>query len=469
MTNALTTFLRLTAAALFMASLIPVAAKQGPSAENSASVHGTITDPQKHPLEGATVILENQNTGKILSTTTDSQGVFRFAGLFQGSYMLRVRRQDWHEANKGPLALDQAKELVVDLQLPSDPGSESNRTATPIEFSIEPTFTVAAVTDPSNLGGHGSDVGMRTKESLAKATVSLNNANIAEEKKRVAALRAGPDSAELHELLGDIAESEGRPLEAVREYERAAEMEPTEANLFAWGGELLLHRALDPASEVFTKGHQLFPRSTRMLLGLGVTSYSRGFSNEAAEQLAVACDLNPTDPTAYLFLGKIQSAEKTEPPGWTEQLKRFASLHPENASAHYYYGVALIKDAQPAETSALVESSLQTAVKLDPQYGDAYLQLGILYANRNDLAKAIAAYQKAIETTPSSAEAHFRLAAAYRLTGDAAMARHEIKLYDQISKQKTEQSERERHQIQQFVYTLRGQPAPSTGAGSHNQ
>jgi tetratricopeptide (TPR) repeat protein len=116
-----------------------------------------------------------------------------------------------------------------------------------------------------------------------------------------------------------------------------------------------------------------------------------------------------------------------------------------------------------------VESSLLTAVKIDPKCGDAYLQLGILYAARKDLAKAIAAYQKAIETVPSSAEAHFRLAAAYRLTGDAAKARQEMELYDQISKQKTEQSERERHEIQQFVYTLRGQAVPARGADSRHQ
>jgi tetratricopeptide (TPR) repeat protein len=471
MTNFLPTSLRfLAAAAIFMASLVPFARCQSPSAENSATLQGTIGDPQNHPLEGASVSLESKDTGQIRSTVTDSQGCYRFAGLSRGTYTLRVKRKGWHEANKEPLVLEQGQGIFVDLRLQPDANSESaTNTTHPIEFSIEPTFTVAGVTDPTNLGGHGSDVGMRTKESLAKATVSLNNANIEEEKKRVAVLHGGPDSAELHELLGDIAESEGRSLEAVREYERAAKMEPTESNLFAWGAELLLHRALDPASEVFTKGRKLFPRSTRMLLGLGVTSYGRGLSKEAAEQLAAACDLDPKDPTPYLFLGKLQSAEKSEPLGWTERLKRFASLHPESALAHYYYAVALTKDMQSPESPALVESSLLTAVRLDPQCGDAYLQLGILYAARSDLAKAIAAYQKAIETAPSSAEAHFRLAAAYRLKGDTTKAHHEIELYDQISKQKTEQSERERHEIQQFVYTLRGQPPASPGADSHNQ
>jgi Tfp pilus assembly protein PilF len=461
-----TLFRFLTTTTILMTSLVPMAAGQGPS----AIVRGTISDLQSHPLESATVSLENKDTGKILNASTDSQGRYRFAGLARGTYMLRVDRKGSREASKGPLVAEQGQEMVVDLLLQAEAPSESNKgTETTMEFSVEPTFTVAGVTDPTNLGGHGSAVTIRTEESLARATASLNGANIEEEKKRVAVLRSGPDTAELHELLGDIAESEGRSLEAVHEYERAAKMAPTEANLFAWGAELLLHRALEPAYEVFAKGHQQFPGSSRMLVGLGVASYARGLSDEAAKRLAAACDLDPTDPTPYLFLGKIQSAEKTEPPEWTERLKRFTSIHPENALAHYYYAVALTKDAQSTESSALVESSLLTAVKLDPGCGDAYLQLGILYAGRNDSAKAIAAYQKAIETTPSLAEAHFRLAAVYRLTGDAAKAHHEIELYDQISKQKTEQSERERHEIQQFVYTLRGQPAAAPRANSHNQ
>ena len=41
------------------------------------------------------------------------------------------------------------------------------------EFYDQPSFTVAGVTDPSNLGGHGSDTTVRTKESLAKAAASL--------------------------------------------------------------------------------------------------------------------------------------------------------------------------------------------------------------------------------------------------------------------------------------------------------
>jgi tetratricopeptide (TPR) repeat protein len=169
----------------------------------------------------------------------------------------------------------------------------------------------------------------------------------------------------------------------------------------------------------------------------------------------------------YLFLGKLQAAEKTEPEGWTGRLKRFTEVAPENALGHYYYAVALTKqNASGAENDKALESSLLKALALDPKLGEAYLQLGILYAKQKDFPKAISAYHKAIEFMAMPDEAHFRLAEAYRLTGERTKALDEIVLYEQISKQKTQENERERHEVQQFVYTLRGK---STGPGSSPQ
>jgi tetratricopeptide (TPR) repeat protein len=203
-----------------------------------------------------------------------------------------------------------------------------------------------------------------------------------------------------------------------------------------------------------------------MLLGLSVATYDRGDTEQGVQLLLQACDLNPSDPAPYLFLGKLQEAEKVEPPGWTDKFKRFASLHPDNAIAHYYYAVALSKQSPGMEDFALVESELKRAIELDPQLGSAYLQLGILYSAKKDAPAAVRAFQKAIELLPLPDEAHYRLAQIYRQTGELEKARQEKALYDQTSKQKTKEAEQQRHEIQQFVYTLRGQnpsqPPPTT-------
>ena len=151
------------------------------------------------------------------------------------------------------------------------------------------------------------------------------------------------DTAELHHLLGDVQEKLGNSLEAVREYQRAAELDPSEAYLFDWGSELLLHHAPEPALEVFTKGNRLFPHSVRMLIGLGAAWFARGSYDQAVQRICEASDLNPTDSMPYLFLGKMQSAETAPSEKIVERLHRFVTQQPENAEANYYYAVGLWK------------------------------------------------------------------------------------------------------------------------------
>jgi tetratricopeptide (TPR) repeat protein len=199
-----------------------------------------------------------------------------------------------------------------------------------------------------------------------------------------------------------------------------------------------------------------------MLVGLGIAWYSRGSYDQAAACLCQASDVNPNDPNPYLFLGRIQDIEAIPSEGISERLKRFASLQPENALANYYHAVGLWKQRKSPEDSATspqVESLLEKAVHLDPKLGSAYLQLGILYSERNDFPKATTAYQKAIEVSPYLEAAHYRLAQVYRQTGDKSKAQHELQLFEELSKEAEKRAERDRHEIQQFMYTLRDQSA----------
>lgn len=280
-----------------------------------------------------------------------------------------------------------------------------------------------------------------------------------EARDEIRAVLAHQDKAELHNLLGEVEERLGNPLAAVGEYKRAADLDPSEKNLFDWGSELLLHRAVEPAIEVFTEGNKLYPRSSRMLMGLGVAWYARGYYDQAARRLGEASDLNPQDPGPYLFLGKMQSATTLRTEGVAEKLQRFAGLYPQNALAHYYYAVSLWKLRKGQDDGSLnqVESLLERAVQLDPNLAEAYLQLGILYADRKQSEKAIAAYQKAIELAPNLEEAHYRLALAYTRAGDKLKAQKEFRVYDRVAKEKAAEVERQRREIQQFVYSSKGQ------------
>jgi len=437
---------------------------QNKSDEKPAIVTGIVDDSENRPVVDATVSLESDDLARKFTFQSDSNGRFRFEAVPAGSYKLRASKSGYGVAKNGPFVLHRAESKSVELRLlVENTASTGKDDSAAVNFSDEIHFNVAGVSDPSNLGGHGSDTVLRTKETLAKETVSLDGEAITQPSNNS---HPAEDVANRHALLAEAAESEGRPLDAVRQYQKAAELQPSEANLFAWGADLLLHRAFEPAIEVFKKGHRLYPGSVRMLLGLSVATYDQGAMEQGKALLLQACDLNPADSAPYLFLGKLQEAEKTEPPSWAEKFARFVRLHPENALAHYYYAVALGKQEPGGGNAAMVESELKKAIQLDSQLGSAYLELGILYSQRKDYSDAISAFQKAIAITPLPAEAHYRLGQVYGHMGEAKEATKEIELFKQTSEQKKNEAERERHKIQQFVYTLRSGSPSSPSATS---
>jgi tetratricopeptide (TPR) repeat protein len=493
---------------------------QSPPPAQTAIVQGRVRDSEGKPVANATVTLQSTNGADTESwnTRTDSAGAFRFVGPWSGTYTLRTGESgsSLTIAKSVELAAGQTTKVNLDLNTvssssPSTQDYLSSGAKSPQLFD-EPKFSVAGVAAPSNSGGHGSDVVLRNSEALVRDTASLEVAGKEAPGKETASESAAQNAAaknsaedgillqegagiqaeilrqentgganagdekspgdlkldaqtrqgrsELYHRLAQIDEKLGNPLEAVHEYQRAAELTPSETNIFDWATELLTHRALEPATEVFARGNTLYPHSVRVLIGLGVAWYARGSYDRAAQYLGSASDLAPSDPAPYLFMGKMQSVQTVPSSETIEKLARFARLAPDNALANYYYAIGLWKSKQSTgsldDTGAKqIETLLQTAIRLDPKLGAAQLQLGILYAERGNDPRAIAAYQKAVEVSPEMAEAHYRLGLAYKRAGDDAGAQKELQLHEQLAKQAADRAEQERGEIQEFVVTLR--------------
>ena len=471
---------------------LPVHA-QSQASSDSATLQGTIRDSNGKPVAGAAVYLETKDNDASLIPIahTEADGTYRCSPVREGLYTLRSKAAGFIDAAFGPFAIDKAETKKIDLTLAPETSRSTGLAEAP-QFYDEPQFTVAGVTDTTSLGGHGSTATARNTESLTRDITSLtketpspksasgavnptdyadslvlarayaDSGNYNHARSTLLDVLAKHDQADAHHLLADVEEKLNHPLEAVHHYQRAAEIDPSEPNLFDWGAELLVHHASEPAAEVFTKGNHLFPKSARMLIGLGVAWNARGASDKAAQYLCDASDLNPNDPDPYLFLGRLQQTWTAPSEASARRLARFARLQPENALADYYYAVSVWKRRKGTDDSASfteTESLLQKAIRLDPKLGLAHLQLGILYSERKDFPKAIAVYQKAIDVSPDLEESHYRIAQAYRQVGETAKAQQETQLYTQLLKKSAEDLERERREMPQFVYTLRGRPA----------
>jgi tetratricopeptide (TPR) repeat protein len=510
--------LKVCAIALFaMCALMAVsssaAAPAGQSVQGATaktiSVSGTVHNAGGEPIAAADIYLDGEKNTALAHTVSAEDGSFKLTIDRSGTYTVRAAKSGWTGDQSDPIELPRDANKRVELVMEnsrkeggtsaatssaSTPSSGKTATAANaangIEYTDEPNFTVAGVTDRSNLGLHGSDTTAKTSDALARETARLK-AGDAEKlayadaaasqkyqgavtlasKGDLAAARdlaqkalAAGDDAEGHHLLGDLDEKLNDPLGAVREYERAARMYPSEQNYFDWGSELLLHKATQPAVEVFTKGTGLHPQSARMLAGLGAAQYAVRSYEDAARSLCKASDLKPGEAAPYLFLGQMEKTVNGPLACAEEKLAQFAEQQPASAAANYYYAISLVKREKEAHSGGdprAAQTLLEKTIRLDPKYGAAYIELGALAVQRGDFPQAIKNYQQAIAVSPQLSEAHYRLSLAYKRAGDDAAAKREMNTYQSAEKAETVQTEQQNRDLKQFLIILKSQPAAS--------
>lgn len=493
-------------------------------------------------VDNAHVVLLGESLRIRRETSTDAKGRYVFSGVAVGEYTVvadsdSLRSVAVRLVISGPgeqpllnLVLD-----ASDAQGPAPPkGAEQA-----MQFADSPDFAIAAVTDWTAAGGHGSDANLRASEALTQDAVKLgpgdapaagadlpgkpDEATESESALRVAVekdpkdfganrrlgqfyLQAGQykdavrsfqaafhidptsyddeydlaralkmagdaaqardhvkglmarrQAADLHRMEGELDETLGDPLSAVHEFQQAAGEDPSESNYFAWGSELLVHRAVWQAKEVFDEGVRLYPQSARMLTARGTTLFAGSLYDEAALDLCKASDLDAESVEPYLFIGKIEMAAPNPLPCVVAKLARFEKLQPANSLANYYYAMALWKQQDQAadpQTMEQVEHLLTRAVTLDAKCADAYLALGNLSAEKKQWEQAIGDYLNAIQADSELNEAHYRLGVAYRHVGEKAKAIEQFQLHDAIAREQAAEIQRQRKTVKQFQVAL---------------
>jgi tetratricopeptide (TPR) repeat protein len=256
-----------------------------------------------------------------------------------------------------------------------------------------------------------------------------------------------------------VDEKLGDPLSAVHEFEHAVKEDPSEENYFAWGTELLEHRAIWQAKDVFEAGVKAYPKSARLLTALGTALFSGAMYEDAARRLCEASDLSPSNAEPYLFMGKVEIASPDPLPCVEAKLKRFVELQPANALANYYYAMAYWKQngkSMDAETLRHVQQYLSNAVNADAKCSSAYLQLGVIKASQSDFRKAAEYYEKAIDADSHSTEAHYRLGVAYDRLGEKEKAAEELKIHAELEKQQAAAVDKRRREVKQFLVQVGG-------------
>ncbi|HTV56857.1 MAG TPA: tetratricopeptide repeat protein, partial [Terriglobia bacterium] len=246
------------------------------------------------------------------------------------------------------------------------------------------------------------------------------------------------DNASLESLLGEIQEGDGDSLGAVRSFQSAVALDPRrEEYRLELGLELLRHETLKPALLVFRQGAQLFPRSYRMRVALGLTEYLLQDYRRATQTLLGATALNPNPSLADAYLGATQLEGPLAPdPGAVRYLCGYASAHQENATAEAYCGAVLARiehdRGAPAPSSEALRR-LSEAVARAPSSSIARCQLGKTLEWAQQWILAQKQLEACIKLDPDSPDAYYLLAQVYKRLGENRRAMQEITLHQQAA------------------------------------
>jgi tetratricopeptide (TPR) repeat protein len=221
-------------------------------------------------------------------------------------------------------------------------------------------------------------------------------------------------------LLAHMAERVGDLALAVQSLRQAAELAPErEENYLDYSTLCLDYGNYPLALEVAEVGLSRIPRSYRLMVQRGAVLDKLGRRAEAERVLRRAAALQPENSEALLSLavtqshdGRLHEAIET----LTAALARF----PQNYYMHYYLGNLIVQlGERQGLTPTLVARAtdeLDRAIRLNPDFADAYFQLAKLYL-KTDSKAAEENLLKCLAHDPRHPSAKYELGRLYLRTG----------------------------------------------------
>ena len=247
--------------------------------------------------------------------------------------------------------------------------------------------------------------GLLAKGSVAEAITLLRGT-----------VKVHPRNAQAHLLLGSALALAPRREEAIQELTRAVELQPDSATTHNTLGTALARFAeFDRARKAFETATRLDPKWVDPHLNLALVLAQNNEIVAAGDEVARAaalCGICPQAAYLQYVQGKLYDKQNR-----TEQaVTAFESairLRPDFPDA--YLELSTVKLKMGDEEKAV--QALETAVRLAPRNGEARYRLGAEYLKRNNAAGAVEQLREAYRLLPEDRGILYNLARALRASG----------------------------------------------------
>jgi len=414
---------------------------QNSAADSSgaAAVSGTVRDQSGTALGGARVTLTDERSSAQRVVLTTGNGGYVFTPVQAGTYALAAELSGFENAVRQHLTVTGHEHLNIELSLAPKPSGSDGQTGDArasseakggssgqifghFDYDDKPNYKPGDITSPES-GGYSSNANADSYDLILAYVASERPG----ERKEAVGDEKGANP-------GGSTESKGLEHGQRSDIDEVSLQTWNENQFFSRGSDLLLHREFAPARDLFQRGVARFPDSAKLQMGLGIALYARGLYDQAVGNLLHATDMVPSDPRPYLLLARAYAVLHSQNDEVVKRLARLVEIDPKSAPARYYYALGLWRSSgvKSGANAGEIERLLDDAVALDPQFADAHLELGALFAEQTKYPEAIGEYRRAIAINPDLAAAHYRLAQAYTRTGDTAAAESELGLYEHL-------------------------------------
>ncbi len=224
----------------------------------------------------------------------------------------------------------------------------------------------------------------------------------------------------------------GKRGEAISVLQKLIASEPRNPDARLLLGSLLMEAGDKPASlEQLETAVKLRPHSEDAYNALGEAYNKFGEAAAAKTAFEHAVAIKPTDGVAQLNLGQVLVTQEDLADA-AKHLDRALSLlgHTDDAAdAHYLR--AKIDSAQSQPRAAVAQ--LETAVRIRPNFGEAWSDLGQARKQLLDDTGALTAYEHAVAVNPRDAVAQYRLGAEYLHQGKTQPAIDHLREADELN------------------------------------
>jgi len=243
------------------------------------------------------------------------------------------------------------------------------------------------------------------------------------------ALLLKPESSDAMYLLAQALDEESRPVDALDLLARAHKIAPENADiLFLLARVSMSQNFYEDAIPLLQSGIRVAPGRVDLHAALGESYFMSGKADKAIEEFKILVDMDPSARSytfmglSYRHLGRFDEARKY----FEEGLKR----DPNNAAC--LFNIGFIEERQG--NTAAADEKLQQALRSNPNFSDALLELANLRTKDKKYAEAADLLRRYVKVARDPAPGYYKLAMLERSLHQMDAAQRDLQVFQTLSK-----------------------------------